>query len=216
MAILSKNWSFYHKSSINLQTWELDMDFDEMNFETAPMWIQLPKLKARCWCTNGLNKLASYVGHPITMDKLTTSRFRLSYARILVKVNTANSLPDFIPITIPNGEVVKQLVIYEHLLPKCSRCGFTGHTVNQCRKKNEPPKHKQQTIVNGSDPNIVNRDTKSVHESLKEALPEVPESSEPVIEVQKQIPIENNQKKDGDGTKKVHVNTGGGNRKANQ
>lgn len=42
--------------------------------------------------------------------------------------------PDYIPITLPDGEVYKQVVVYEHMLPKCSSCGFTGHQAEQCKK----------------------------------------------------------------------------------
>lgn len=85
--MLSKNWIFYHKSQISLKAWEPDLDVDNVDFESTPVWIQLPKLPWRFWTPKGLSKLASYVGLPIARDKLTTKRARLSYARMLVEVN---------------------------------------------------------------------------------------------------------------------------------
>lgn len=136
--MLSRNWSFYHKSQISLKAWEPDLDIDKLDFVSAPVWIQLPKLPWRYWNRKGLSKIASYVGLPISMDKLTAKRARLGFARILVEVNIKGELPKTIPITDPEGNVFEQPVVYEHLLPRCSGCGFVGHTVEQCRKKSPP------------------------------------------------------------------------------
>lgn len=105
VVVLSRNWTFYHKSQISLKAWEPDIDVEKLNFVSAPVWIQLPNLKWRFWTHQGLSKLASYVGLPIAMDKLTTSRARLGYARILVEVNLKRDLSSTIPITDPNGKV---------------------------------------------------------------------------------------------------------------
>lgn len=133
--MLSKNWSFYRKSQISLKAWEPDMNVEELDFKSVHVWIQLPKLNWRFWSRKAMSKLVSFVGFPISMDKLTTKRARLSYARILVEVNIKAPLPEFIPITSPEGEIFKQLVVYEHLLAKCDTCGFTRHNADQCRKK---------------------------------------------------------------------------------
>lgn len=127
------------------------MDVDKLDFVSTPIWIQLINLKWRFWTRKGLSKLASYVGLPITMDKLTKNRARLGYTRILVEVNIKGVLPSTIPITDPNGNVFEQPVVYEHLMPKCGTCGFIGHLPEQCRKtlpeRNIEPPKKFVTIV---------------------------------------------------------------------
>lgn len=138
LAVLGRDWSFYHKSSIALRDWNPDMDIDSMAFNTRRMWIQLPKLNYRFWSRKNLSKLASYIGVPIVMDRLTTSSSRLSFARILVEVSVDAELPDFIPVTHLDGFESQQALIYEHTLPKSSRCGFIGHSINECRKKDKP------------------------------------------------------------------------------
>lgn len=81
------------------------------------------------------------------MDRLTTSRSRLGFARILVQVNSDAALPEYIPITRPDGSIFKQPIIYENTLPKCSGCGFIGHNINQCRKKAVPPQQKKEQVA---------------------------------------------------------------------
>lgn len=132
--VLSKSWSFYNKSRISLKAWDVDMDVNNLNFDSIRVWIQLPNLKFRFWSYKAISKLASFVGVPVAMDKLTARRDRLGCARILVELGLKAMPPDEIPITLPSGEVYKQPVIYEHMLPKCTMCGFSGHEVAQCRK----------------------------------------------------------------------------------
>lgn len=110
------------------------MDVDKLDFETSTIWIQLPNLHMRFWSPKAISKLASFVGVPRSMDRLTAKRARLGYARILVELSSKIIPPDFIPITGPDGEEAKQPVIYEHMLPKCTSCGFNGHLTAQCRK----------------------------------------------------------------------------------
>lgn len=63
--VLSRNWTFYHKSPVALKPWTPDLDINSLTFEIAPMWIQLPKLNFHFWTPKGLSKLASYVGNPL-------------------------------------------------------------------------------------------------------------------------------------------------------
>lgn len=72
--VLSKSWSFYQKSQFSLKAWDVNMDVDNLDFKSAPVWIQLPHLKLRLWSSKAISKLASFVGVPIAMDRLTTRR----------------------------------------------------------------------------------------------------------------------------------------------
>lgn len=117
--MLSKEWTFYRKSSINLKAWEESMDFDYVSFDSKPVWIQFPKLNWRFWSPHNLSKLSSFVGMPIAMDRLTTNHSRLGCARVLVDLHVRVNLPESVPITNPDGREYQQQILYEHLMPKC-------------------------------------------------------------------------------------------------
>ncbi|KAJ6911933.1 hypothetical protein NC652_022274 [Populus alba x Populus x berolinensis] len=54
-------------------------------------------------------------GKPLQSDRLTSTMARLSYARVLVKVNFMDVLPSSIKVIFPNGSTLNQEVVYETL-----------------------------------------------------------------------------------------------------
>ncbi|XP_020243178.1 uncharacterized protein LOC109821400 [Asparagus officinalis] len=99
------------------------------------MWIQLPGLRLNLWNAKCISKIASLIGKPIATDKLTASRQRLEYARVLVEVSVPSPLPDHISIQGPKGKNIIQKVIYE-LKPRwCDFCKQVGHETNYCKRK---------------------------------------------------------------------------------
>lgn len=87
-----------------------------------------------------MSKLVSFVGIPRTMDRLTTKRARLSYARVLVELSVKAVPPDFIPIKGPNRERLKKPVIYEHMLPTCAHVGLQAmgqHSVGSQKRMSQ-------------------------------------------------------------------------------
>lgn len=86
------------------------------------------------------------LGTPIATDRLTASRERLSFARVLVEMEIVESLPNEIPIMTPKG-VLQQPVLFEWKPLKCKKCGRIGHAMDTCvapvrrvwQVKNVPP-----------------------------------------------------------------------------
>ncbi|KAJ6287957.1 hypothetical protein OIU76_027738 [Salix suchowensis] len=110
-------------------------DFSSTAMTTLPVWVKLPNLPLKCWSTACLSKIASALGKPVQCDMLIASMTRLSYARILVEINLAEDLPQFINFRLPNGVMHAQSIVYE-TLPKfsCSLCKVIGHLVESCSK----------------------------------------------------------------------------------
>lgn len=67
-------------------------DFGDEEISSIPVWRNLPGLPLECWNATALGKITSKVGKPISTDKLTYTKERLSYARVLVEVDTAKEL----------------------------------------------------------------------------------------------------------------------------
>ncbi|XP_006598642.1 uncharacterized protein [Glycine max] len=97
-----------------------------------PIWVKLPQLPLCLWGLKSLNKIGSAIGNPLMTDECTTQKLRVSYARILVEVDTTQKLVEEITISDRTGGKIKQIVEYEWKPEFCEKCQKAGH---QCGKK---------------------------------------------------------------------------------
>jgi hypothetical protein len=109
-------------------------DFASSEMTTVPVWVKFPNLPLRCWSATCLSKIASVIGKPLQSDMLTSTRSRLSYARVLIELDLMVDLPPSINITLPNGVDLVQTVVYETLPKFCKHCRVLGHTTSACSK----------------------------------------------------------------------------------
>ncbi|KAL2511224.1 Uncharacterized protein Adt_16824 [Abeliophyllum distichum] len=112
--------------------------FDDNEISNMPVWITLPGLPLACWNPTALGKIASMVGKPITTDKLTVSKERLSYARVLVEVDASLPLTRRIHLNLPTG-LRYQPIFYEHEPKFCNSCKMFGHSTSSCGSKTIGP-----------------------------------------------------------------------------
>lgn len=113
-------------------------EFDDEEIRKLPVWIKLPCLPIECWTTRALSKICSRVGRPISTDKLTLTKERLSFARVLVEVDAASELVHSIGINLPNGKTRMQPVLYEYEPSFCSKCKMIGHLTEKCSAGAKP------------------------------------------------------------------------------
>jgi hypothetical protein len=109
-------------------------DFSCSEMTQVPVWVKFPNLPLKCWTLRCLSKLASVLGNPIQCDKLTSTKERLSYARVLVEVDLLADLRSSINVVLPNGSPLVQRVIYETLPKFCKHCRVLGHSIGACSK----------------------------------------------------------------------------------
>ncbi|XP_011069433.1 uncharacterized protein LOC105155259, partial [Sesamum indicum] len=102
-------------------------EFKEDDISLTPVWATLPSLPLECWHPNALGKIGSRVGSPIAMDSLTMKMERVSYARILVEVDSSKKLVDQVEFVMPNGITRKQPVVYEFTPKFCTDCHRFDH-----------------------------------------------------------------------------------------
>jgi len=112
-------------------------DFSSSKMSQVPVWIKFPYLPLKCWTPRCLSKLASVLGKPIQCDKLTSTKERLSYARVLVEVDLLADLRSSINVVLPNGSPLIQKLIYETLPKFCKHCKVFGHSTRACFKSKE-------------------------------------------------------------------------------
>ncbi|KAI3463914.1 hypothetical protein Pfo_020577 [Paulownia fortunei] len=113
-------------------------EFDDDEIRTVPVWINLPGLPLECWNTTALSKITSKVGKPLMTDKLTHTKERLSYARVLVEVDVAKELIRSIKIKLPNGKIREQQVQFEFELKFCEKCKMLGHSTEAWTVRDKP------------------------------------------------------------------------------
>jgi hypothetical protein len=112
-------------------------DFSSLEMSQVPVWIKFPNLPLKCWTPRCLSKLASVLGMALQCDKLTATKERVSYARMLVEIDLLAGLRSSINVTLPNGNTLIQRVIYETLPKFCKHCKVLGHSTGACSKSKE-------------------------------------------------------------------------------
>lgn len=90
-----------------------------------------------------LGKIASKVGKPILTDKLTSTKERLSYARVLVEVDESKELVQTNHMKLPTGKSRNQEVVYEHIPKFCATCKMSGHLTAGCNVNTQPATSKE-------------------------------------------------------------------------
>lgn len=61
------------------------------------------------------------------VDECTAKQTRVSFARMLVKINVTRNMPDEITIMGPSGRFLEQTVVYEWKPSFCEVCQVIGH-----------------------------------------------------------------------------------------
>lgn len=107
-------------------------NFNDSAISSVPIWLQLPNLPLEFWNVRALSKIASKLGVPKQADKLTISRDRVSFARVLVEVDITKPLKREVCITVPNGKELIQPVWYEYIPKFCPECKAIGHLSDKC------------------------------------------------------------------------------------
>ncbi|PWA41179.1 hypothetical protein CTI12_AA556000 [Artemisia annua] len=89
----------------------------------------------------GLTGLASRVGNPIIMDRITTSMCekayeRASFARVLIEVDASTELVENIEVCYEKlGKSMNLKVDYAWRPPLCTLCKVFGHELKNCRSR---------------------------------------------------------------------------------
>ena len=136
---------------IILRKWQPGLKFDKEAVKTIPVWCIFSYLPLELWTAEGFSRVASAIGRPIQVDRMTATRRRITYARICIEIN-AETEPIFEldvqyrnPITGGN-ESVKVNVEYQWTPSRCTKCLVFGH---DCSKNNTKPA--QPVVVKGTE-----------------------------------------------------------------
>lgn len=124
---------FYNKKLMTMKRWSLGMQLNKELLHTIPIWIPLPNLPLDYWTEEGISRIASVLGTPIRLDKVTESIIKIAYARVLIEINNSFKFPNKIPIITENDKMIWQEVNYEWKPSLCSNCASFGHAETNCQ-----------------------------------------------------------------------------------
>ena len=138
MAVLNGGPYLIYGRPLMLKSMPEFFDFSKNDMSSVPVWVKLPNLPLKCWSIRSLSKISSLIGKPIQCDRLTASKTRISYARVLIEVDLREDLPSSIEFGLPNGMFINQPVIFESLPRFCKTCHSIGHSSSNCGKTATP------------------------------------------------------------------------------
>lgn len=111
----------------------------------VPARIQIHGLPPDYWSQKGLSMIGSEIGKPLYTDKLTRTRERLVYARLMVEIPVFGQCVHEVPVTLPTGAQVDLRIVYEVVPNFCEVCQKIGHRTAMCRRT-APVGHQPQPV----------------------------------------------------------------------
>jgi hypothetical protein len=120
-------------SLLILKKWSPDLSLDEINFHTAPFWIQVHGLPLKYMIRQNAFAIGKGIGNFLKADNDEAAGFIYrSYLRLLVEVDVRKPLK---PGFFQNRHDAPPLwvnFIYERLGDYCADCGCLGHKSSSC------------------------------------------------------------------------------------
>ncbi|XVF57674.1 hypothetical protein PTKIN_Ptkin07bG0001000 [Pterospermum kingtungense] len=114
---------------------------DRFDMSRIPIWLHLGNVPLELFNQEALCYVASALGDPLYMDRVTASRERIAYAKVCVEIGATDVIPYSIEILMPRGKIVVVTVEIPWMLAKCKHCKIFGHSERFCEKK---PKRTEQ------------------------------------------------------------------------
>ena len=104
--------------------------------EKVPVWVKLFNVPLEYWDEDGLSRIASAIGVPLFMDRITAQARKLAFARVCVEIEPKIVMLE--RITIKCGdETLEVKVVYQWLPDLCNKCKSFGHKGDKCEKAGE-------------------------------------------------------------------------------
>ncbi|XP_009777272.1 uncharacterized protein [Nicotiana sylvestris] len=105
--IIEEGDKMFDKKPVVIRPWKQDIDMKKETIDKIPIWIRLTGLDIKYWGKNALMKIAGMVGKPLKVDRATSQKKRLTFARILVKVSINQQYPSKIMFENEYGKIIE-------------------------------------------------------------------------------------------------------------
>ncbi|GJS09807.1 RNA-directed DNA polymerase, eukaryota, reverse transcriptase zinc-binding domain protein [Tanacetum coccineum] len=128
-----------------VQKWDADTTIVKETPCKIPIWIRLSNIPLEAWNVKGISTIASRLGRPIKMDRMTAMMCkdgsgRLGFARVLVEINAEKEYIENIKINyiddLKNVKKTKWVKAeYSWMPDRCKHCCVFGHSFQYCKLK---------------------------------------------------------------------------------
>lgn len=98
----------------------------------TPIWVRLPNLPLHFYTPDFLSLISNTLGRFIKTDTDRISKGFFTYARICVKIDLSQGLPDKIFFKRAGKDPYLQLIDYENTAFRCRSCQQKGHLQDSC------------------------------------------------------------------------------------
>ena len=101
--VLEHMWHVHHRPLL-LRKWDPKAELLHFAWDKVPLWVMLKNVPPSLITQRGLSYVASAIGNPLYMDKLTASRTFVGFARVCIEMDLSKPLPDHTYVKLRNGE----------------------------------------------------------------------------------------------------------------
>ncbi|XP_074265658.1 uncharacterized protein LOC141588102 [Silene latifolia] len=120
-------------NSLVLKHWSPMFSFEMEKVSRVPVCVLFSGLDPFLWSDVVLSKISSKLGRPLFADPTTTTKAKLSFARVLIGMDVSKNMPNQVVLNIPYLGQVTQKVVYEWYPYFCKGCGRLGYTLDSCK-----------------------------------------------------------------------------------
>lgn len=130
-----------------LKRWKEGMDFQSEACSNAPVWVKFHNVPLSYLSASGLSYLASGIGKPLSVDKLTKKLEPMNFARMCVELSSTSAFPSSLDVIVLDEDsklekVVVVKVEYQNRPQLCSHCKTFWHSLVRCPSANYKWVHK--------------------------------------------------------------------------
>lgn len=126
---------------IYLKHWKEGLDFVSDACSKTPVWVKFHNVPLSYLTASGLSYLASGIGKPLFVDKVTEKLEPMTFARMCVEISTSTALPSSLDVVILDEETKSEKLVsvkveYQNKPLSCSHCKTFGHSLLRCPQAN--------------------------------------------------------------------------------
>lgn len=126
---------YVHGQLLIVRSWEPGMS-SLQSLKSIRIWVQLSNVPLKMFNQRGLGYIASKIGVPLYMDKVTMQKSRLAISRLCLEMKISKEISKMIALVLPNRVVFVQAFV-PWLPMKCSKCRFFGIRVKIVLNKSQ-------------------------------------------------------------------------------
>ncbi|KAK4276120.1 hypothetical protein QN277_019109 [Acacia crassicarpa] len=122
---------------LNLQVWEDDMILQEVNFDTAPFWLQFHGLPVDAFDSSNAKTLGDAAGESVMFENpMVDGKMHRTFIRVqsLIRLDKPLAVGFWVPRVAKDPIWVN--IQYEQLQKFCYKCGCLVHNGNRCKEEN--------------------------------------------------------------------------------